>query len=182
MHKHEKPRHAANDAVAALRKAMGLTQTSFAVEVMKVAISTLARYETSTPPRGDVLLQLASIAGREALECRPEQRTRFVELRDTFRVLYFKDSFEEKGFNSHASFSFSHLPGGGPDIGFLVVKTETDDERIAADSFLTVFLRGLRNNTNPGANKTAVAAMKALRTAANKILNECSESNENVHY
>src|ERR1041385_9011615 len=103
MNDNEKRRHDASSAVAALRKEMAMNQTSFAVEVLKVAVSTLARYETSTPPRRDVLHKLAVIAGREALspECTPEQRTRYVELRDTFRVLYFKDSFEDEWFNAH---------------------------------------------------------------------------------
>ncbi len=148
-----------------------MNQTSFAVEVLKVAVSTQARYETSTPPRGDVLQKLAVIAGREALnpQCIPEQRARFLELRDTFQVLYFKDCFEDKGFDAHATYSWAHLPGGGQDIGFLMVKTESEEEARAARFFLTIFLQGLRNSTVPAAR---AEVLDALETLENSVLTQ----------
>jgi hypothetical protein len=46
MSEHRKPRDAASDALIALRTAMGKTQAAFAVEVLKTAVTTIARYET----------------------------------------------------------------------------------------------------------------------------------------
>jgi hypothetical protein len=47
---------------------MGKTQQTFAVEVMKTSIGTIARWETSDPPRSEVLDQLASIAYQHKLD------------------------------------------------------------------------------------------------------------------
>lgn len=49
-------------ALVALRHHLGLTQQRFAVEVMDSAVTTVARWETTFPPRGDVLLRLTTIA------------------------------------------------------------------------------------------------------------------------
>src|ERR1019366_1262337 len=88
----EQPRHSASYAVAALRKAMKKTQTSFAVEVLGTAVSTVARYETSHAPSGDVLLRLASIAERQGLS----------DLQNTFRTLYADEVFAKFGFRTEA--------------------------------------------------------------------------------
>ena len=67
MKKHKTQRDAASTAVSDLRLAMGMTQQRFAVEVLKTAITTVARYETTHPPRGDALLRLAKIAAQNDL-------------------------------------------------------------------------------------------------------------------
>jgi transcriptional regulator with XRE-family HTH domain len=64
----EKQRNATSQAVVNLRKAMGKTQQEFAVFVLDCAISTLARYETSDPPRGEALLKLAEVASSNGLD------------------------------------------------------------------------------------------------------------------
>jgi transcriptional regulator with XRE-family HTH domain len=64
----EKQRSAASQAVLALREAMGKTQQTFAVEVMKTSIGTIARWETADPPRGDALLRLRSVAREAGLD------------------------------------------------------------------------------------------------------------------
>jgi hypothetical protein len=74
----EKKRDAASEALISLRKAMGKTQQTFAVEVLKTAIGTVARYETSDPPRGEVLLRLRDIA----------RNHEFHELAIKFELLY----------------------------------------------------------------------------------------------
>jgi hypothetical protein len=71
-------RHPASEAMLELRKAMGKTQTMFAVEVLNMAVSTVARFETSTPPEGDMLLKLAEVALDNDQE----------ELYERFRKLY----------------------------------------------------------------------------------------------
>lgn len=62
MGSNEKTGEAAKRALVSLRKALGKTQQTFAVEILKTAVATVARYETSNPPRGDVLLRLSNIA------------------------------------------------------------------------------------------------------------------------
>jgi len=47
--------------VIALREALNLTQQEFAT-VLQAAISTVARWETKDPPKGDALLQLSNVA------------------------------------------------------------------------------------------------------------------------
>ena len=56
---------------------MGMTQQRFAVEALKTAITTVARYETTHPPRGDALLRLAKIAVQNDL---PDLAARFQRL------------------------------------------------------------------------------------------------------
>jgi hypothetical protein len=62
MRNPRKQRSATSDALLRLRKSLGQTQQSFATEVLPCAISTVARWETITPPEGEALDQLASIA------------------------------------------------------------------------------------------------------------------------
>jgi transcriptional regulator with XRE-family HTH domain len=64
MDHHEIKRSEASRAVIALRNALKKTQQEFAVEVVKTAISTIARWETKDPPKGDALLQLADVASQ----------------------------------------------------------------------------------------------------------------------
>lgn len=59
--------------------ALGHTQQEFA-QVLKTAISTIARWETKDPPKGDALLQLADVAWRK------DQTTLSMD----FEILYLK--------------------------------------------------------------------------------------------
>jgi DNA-binding transcriptional regulator YiaG len=61
MGRNSKKRHAASEAVIALREALNQTQQAFAHK-MKTAIVTIARWETSQPPHGLTLLRLAEVA------------------------------------------------------------------------------------------------------------------------
>lgn len=54
-----------------------MTQQRFAVEVLKSALNTVARYETTNPPRGEALLRLAKIADENNL---PDIAARFRRL------------------------------------------------------------------------------------------------------
>jgi len=105
----------ASEALVSLRKAMEKTQTDFAVGVLKCAISTLARYETSDPPRGEVLLKLADIAARNQHSV----------LADTFRRIYLDEVFEK--------FGDSITVTGGS--GYLLMKLNTQEEAAAALRF-----------------------------------------------
>jgi transcriptional regulator with XRE-family HTH domain len=94
MEQHETPRHAASKAVIALRKALGMTQQELAVKVLKTAITTVARWETSHPPHGDALLKLADIAGRKGL----------FDIQYRFRGLYLQEVYEKNGSTPYTGF------------------------------------------------------------------------------
>jgi hypothetical protein len=66
---------------------MGKTQAAFAVEVLKTAVTTIARYETNGPPRGEVLLRLRDIAQGQGL----------LELSSKFELLYIDDVLKNLG-------------------------------------------------------------------------------------
>jgi hypothetical protein len=87
MVEYRKPRDAASEALIALRLAMGKTQAAFAVEVLKTAVTTIARYETSHRPPGDVLLRLADIANEHGL----------AELQSKFQLFYLEDAMRNLG-------------------------------------------------------------------------------------
>ncbi len=81
-------RHPASDALIRLRGALAKTQQAFAVEDMRTAVTTVGRWETTHPPRGDVLLRLAEIADKAGEAA----------LRDVFRRLYVDDIFARLNF------------------------------------------------------------------------------------
>jgi len=77
-----KPKHhPASGAVRALRKHMELTQTEFAVNVLNMAISTIARWETKDRPAGGALLRLAALA----------EKNRRPDLADGFMRTFMED-------------------------------------------------------------------------------------------
>jgi transcriptional regulator with XRE-family HTH domain len=82
-----------SEALVELRRAMNMSQAQFAVLVLDVAITTVARYETSHAPEGDLILRLARIAedrARASAKGTAEQLA-FVRLGSRFRELYLKD-------------------------------------------------------------------------------------------
>lgn len=163
MKEHEKQRNVACKAVSALRKAMRLTQTEFAVDVLRMAVSTVARLETSTPPQPDVLLRLAGIANREAASSKDKDEQQvFTGLRDTFRGLYVESEVLGKGFDL-ALYSLSDRT-----CGYLTLLLGNSDEVRAADDFLRVVM-GLRS-ADPVHMRAAATALTALRKAADKLL------------
>jgi hypothetical protein len=87
MVEYRKPRDAASEALIALRLAIGKTQAAFAVEVLKTAVTTIARYETSHRPPGDVLLRLADIANEHGL----------ADLQSKFQLFYLEDAMKNLG-------------------------------------------------------------------------------------
>jgi hypothetical protein len=66
-------RSKASEALVTLRRTLGCNQQRFSSEILQIAIGTLARYETSNPPTGDLLIRLSEIAlqhysGRDSIE------------------------------------------------------------------------------------------------------------------
>jgi transcriptional regulator with XRE-family HTH domain len=82
MKEHQITRSAASSGLVALRKALKLTQAQFAVLELQTAVTTIARYETSHPPQGDLLTRLRDIAKRHQLD----------DLAQTFEELYAEEA------------------------------------------------------------------------------------------
>lgn len=66
-----------------------MTQAEFAVLVLKTAVTTIARYETSHPPEGDLLRRLWEAAEQHKL----------YELRDRFKELFAENALTTLGFD-----------------------------------------------------------------------------------
>ena len=158
MDGHEKARDAASEALVTLRRAMGLSQQRFAVEVMKTAITTVARWETSHPPGPEVLLKLAAVAEKEKL----------FDLRDTFRRLFVEDQTDGMGFELVLyTFFKGYIPslkGGSETLGCLTLTLTNEVEANGAQDFLNV-VYALRSD-DPDARSAAQDALKALADAA----------------
>jgi|HubBroStandDraft_6_1064221.scaffolds.fasta_scaffold701286_2 hypothetical protein len=152
MKSNEKKRDSASEALISLRKAMGKTQQTFAVEVLKTAIGTVARYETSDPPRGDVLLRLGEIAASHG----------FKELRDKFQLLYLE------GVQKSLGVQFTWIPptGSEPARGYLNLPLSGNDALAGAQAFMGI-LRQLEA-TDEETSNDAASALRALSTAWQK--------------
>jgi len=62
MRPYAKARDDASAALIDLRAVFEMSQAEFAIKVMDLAPMTISRMETATPPRGDMLLKLSTIA------------------------------------------------------------------------------------------------------------------------
>ena len=82
--------------VIELRAALGDTQEKFAAR-LRTALSTVARYETSRPPTGGMLMRLAAIAERNAIGRKVDDAKVFTDLATTFKRLYLDEVFQEMG-------------------------------------------------------------------------------------
>ena len=109
MKRSEKLGQAAKRALISLRERMGTTQQAFAAEFLKSAVTTVARYETSNPPRGEVLLKLSDIARANGI----------ADIADEFRFLYLDEIIGNLGFEMIVS-----NPAESRKRGYLVVKLE----------------------------------------------------------
>jgi hypothetical protein len=148
----EKKRDAASEALISLRKALGKTQQTFAVEVLKTAIGTVAHYETSDPPRGDVLLRLGDIAASHGFE----------ELKHKFQLLYLE------GVQKSLGVQFTWIPPTGSQQarGYLNVPLSGNDALAGAQAFMGI-LRQLEAKDEETSN-VAASALRALSTAWQK--------------
>ena len=149
-------RHPVSQALAELRRAIGKTQQEFATQVLKTSLVTIARYETSHPPRGNVLLRLADIAEENKL---PDIARVF---RHAFAQEAFKRIGEHKGL---VAFQFSE----DGDSGFMFEILLTPEEYAYAEAF-QVALASLRKH---GKEKTqARNALMSLFEAAAPLMRD----------
>jgi transcriptional regulator with XRE-family HTH domain len=155
MKEHRKQRNAASEALITLRTAMGMSQAQFAVMVLESAVTTVARYETSHPPQGDLLIRLAEIAEQHEL----------IQLRDVFRKLYFA---ETKG---KAGFDLMTIPKTEAEAahGCLMLHLSGEEALSGAQSFLLILAQ--LSSADPKIRRNAVAALSALQSAARKYTN-----------
>jgi hypothetical protein len=124
-------REAASKAVISLRAALNQTQAEFAVTTMKVAVTTVARWETTHPPTGETLLRLKQIARRSALragERDPKKLPLFLRLEQTFERLYF-DEVQAKSTEHGIS---------GPFVG-----SNDGDDNVFVDCYVFLKLKGV---------------------------------------
>jgi transcriptional regulator with XRE-family HTH domain len=91
-------RHPLSEAVIELRTSLGDTQQQFA-ERLHTALSTVARYETSRPPAGGMLLRLAVIAEQRAIGRQADDAKVLIELATGFQRLYLEEVFGTIGVN-----------------------------------------------------------------------------------
>jgi transcriptional regulator with XRE-family HTH domain len=155
MEKHRKTRDAASDALVALRKAMGKTQQTFAVEVLKTAITTIARYESSNPPpRGEVLLRLRDIAVQHG----------FHELASRFELLFVED------ITGKLAYRLTRFPATEtrPAYGIGILRLE--GERALSSMYDYQKILGELNSPDPATKQNAVSTLSALHRGARKTV------------
>jgi len=146
MKEHRITRDAASEALIALRTAMGKTQAQFAVQVMDTAVTTIARWETSHPPQGDLLLRLGDIALQHGMSA----------LRDVFRELYAIEVLRKLGFD------LMTIPKTDAEAehGYLMFRLEGIEEIRGAQRLLDIIWR--RRSPDPESRKAGTAELSAL--------------------
>jgi hypothetical protein len=106
-----KGKHPASKAVIKFRESLGMSHGQFAREILKRAETSVARYETTQPPKGKTLLNLYAAAMRKAEFCRRESLTSrprsikhdenfkkwqlYAEIADRFLGLYYEELLRE---------------------------------------------------------------------------------------
>jgi hypothetical protein len=163
MTEYTKPRDAASQALIDLRVKMGKTQAGFAVEVLKTAVTTIARYETSHRPPGEVLLRLSEIAGEYD-----------AELSSKFRIFYLEDVLKAVG----NQVTWVPKTESEPVRGFVTASLSGEIAIRGAMDFLTLAQRAGCNpelQKDDAAKKVAqkmkedaISALAALQAAAQK--------------
>lgn len=131
---------------------MGKTQQTFAVDVLNTAIGTIARYETSDPPRGEVLLRLRDIARQQGLN----------ELSTRFELLFMEGILEKLTYRLTTFPATETRPVYG--IGVLRLKGE-----LALSSMYDYQkILGQLDSSDSAIRQSAVSALAALRRSARK--------------
>jgi transcriptional regulator with XRE-family HTH domain len=170
MRRKGRERSTASKAVIELREALGLSQGEFASKVLLLSEISVARYETSHPPRGEQLLRLKEIADRQAswlLQKVEDKRTdasekdprdlekmlTYVRLAERFASLYIEDLVKL----SPREFVTVRASANEPEHGYLVLRVDGIENVIAAQDFLSV-IQGLKSKNK----KKKAAALKAL--------------------
>jgi transcriptional regulator with XRE-family HTH domain len=155
MTDHEKKRAGASDALIALRKAMGKTQQTFAVEVLKSSIGTVARYETADPPQGDVLLRLRDIAREHG----------FHEIASRFELAY-REQMQKPLLSELTTVPATEI---SPAHGHLTISLPHERAIAAAQDFMILLAQ--LDSPDSKIKRGAVSAFSSLRKAARRYEN-----------
>jgi transcriptional regulator with XRE-family HTH domain len=143
----------ASDALIALRKALGKSQSEFALELLDTAVTTVSRYETSNPPVGKVLLRLAKIADTHGL----------FHIRDLFRGIYIEEIIAPLDFEVVQCPPIRVVP----EHGYLIMRLhEGESECVMA---FVLLLRKRRNSPDVECKRMAEQALADLIETALKI-------------
>jgi transcriptional regulator with XRE-family HTH domain len=142
-------------AVCELRSLLGDSQQSFSNR-LGLALNTIARYETTRPPSGDVLLLLAEVA---------EQYGHFPSS-DLFRTHYVEELFDKLKVRLLVA---PETPGGRV-RGYLMQKLHGKRELVNAENFLTVL--DATQSEDPDVIRRALDGFSALE----KVARECDPS------
>jgi hypothetical protein len=162
MEKHRKTRDAASDALVALRKGMGKTQQTFAVEVLKTAITTIARYESSNPPpRGEVLLRLRDVAREHGLH----------ELSNRFELLFMEDILGK------LTYRLTRFPATETHPAYGIGIQRLEGELALSSMYDYQKILGELNSPDPATKQNAVSTLAALHRGARKTV----EPSDAVH-
>jgi hypothetical protein len=167
-----KERSPANRLVVALRKALGITQVELARDYLKCAWGTVARYETTHPPKGDALLKFFNVVDLSAAEVEKEFRAakemrvkeellkkcdHLHQLGDRFLALYFEEQLDTL---PKTLFFMSPTRWQEP-CAYLIAKLKGGDAYLAALAFLN--LKAWAEGTDERKSAAAQAAIRALK-------------------
>lgn len=132
---------------------MEMTQAQFAVTVLETAVTTVARYETSHPPQGDLLLRLGEIAERREL----------FDLRDVFRGLFLAEVKRKLGFDAMDETTEARMARLELSVSQALVKLDQTEKSLVeiANSMLAAAIE---------ANCTAENAIKLLEETGAKVV------------
>jgi hypothetical protein len=168
MIEYKKTRDDASQALIDLRTKMGKTQAAFAVEVLKTAVTTIARYETSHRPPGDVLIRLSDIAREHG----------FHELASKFRLFYLEDVLKVIG----SQITMVPEEGSTPAHGYLTTFLSDELEVRLAQAF--ILIRARLKSPDSKVKRKAVSAVesfeKASREGENPAIGESMDAFRSV--
>jgi transcriptional regulator with XRE-family HTH domain len=170
MVEYKKPRDAGSLALKDLRERMKLTQAQFAVQVLDTAVTTIARYETSHRPPGEVLLRLRSIArdrGYQDLAARMEH----IWLEDVKRALgpeIMTYVMEGDSVLLVAALSGKRAPLTAETIIGILQQLKSDDENIRSNAELAIdnLVKAERKFDSPGSKDLNDAYRSLLSRAS----------------
>jgi transcriptional regulator with XRE-family HTH domain len=140
-----------SEKICALRALLGDSQQAFSNR-LGLAINTIARYETSREPTGEVLLKFADVA---------EQHGHW-QLCDYFRTRYVDEVFKNLG----SRLITIPKTKNDPARGYLILRLNSEHALHGAQNFL-VLLSGL-DSSDPEIRKHTINTFSALRKAAQK--------------
>jgi hypothetical protein len=86
-------------AITSLRRELGITQVEFANTVLHMSWATVAKYETTHPPKGDQLLNLLRIVNELAEVAEGDKARRLLEIGAVFSLEYAREHLGSNPYN-----------------------------------------------------------------------------------